>query len=218
MKIKPFTGKFGDMIMRQPTQIQRIVWHHSATDTGDAATFHQYHLSKGWSGIGYHYVILKDGSVEAGRPLTAVGAHAYGYNKDSIGICLVGNFDEIVPSFNQLRAAASLSHYLEDQLGRTLKWSLHRDLCDTSCPGRYFRLDMIPQSFSSTAELCSVDLPVLGKGDSGRSVEMLQRILLIEDDGIFGVNTEKAVMEFQDAVNIAVDGIVGSVTWKELLT
>lgn len=44
----------------------------------------------GWSDVGYHYVIRRDGTIEKGRKLEVVGSHVYGYNKNSIGICLVG--------------------------------------------------------------------------------------------------------------------------------
>lgn len=44
----------------------------------------------GWSDIGYHYVILRDGTVEFGRPLERSGAHVAGHNATSVGICLVG--------------------------------------------------------------------------------------------------------------------------------
>jgi len=55
------------------------------------------HLAQGWSDIGYHYVIRLDGSIETGRDLDhdgdideETGAHAFGWNAHSIGICLVG--------------------------------------------------------------------------------------------------------------------------------
>ena len=44
----------------------------------------------GWSDIGYHYVIRRDGSVEDGRPNQRMGAHVKGFNRYSLGICLVG--------------------------------------------------------------------------------------------------------------------------------
>jgi N-acetylmuramoyl-L-alanine amidase len=46
----------------------------------------------GWSDIGYHYVIRRDGTVEEGRDMDAVGAHVKGYNEVSLGICLVGGW------------------------------------------------------------------------------------------------------------------------------
>ena len=47
-------------------------------------------MRNGWKDIGYHFVIRRNGKVETGRPQQAVGAHAFGHNNNSIGICLVG--------------------------------------------------------------------------------------------------------------------------------
>lgn len=54
----------------------------------------QWHKEKGWLDIGYHFVIRRDGTVEEGRDINAVGSHVQGYNHDSIGICLVGGVDD----------------------------------------------------------------------------------------------------------------------------
>lgn len=48
----------------------------------------------GWSDIGYHYVIRRDGTVERGRPDEKVGAHVHGHNENSLGICMVGGMAE----------------------------------------------------------------------------------------------------------------------------
>jgi len=50
----------------------------------------QWHIQRGFDTVGYHYVIRRDGTVETGRPETAIGAHVKGHNAHSIGICLVG--------------------------------------------------------------------------------------------------------------------------------
>ena len=55
----------------------------------NAETIHKWHLTNGWDGIGYHYVILEDGTVENGRPEFWKGSHARGFN-DSLGVCLIG--------------------------------------------------------------------------------------------------------------------------------
>jgi len=52
------------------------------------------HVDKGWSDIGYHFVITRDGITQDGRPLTRNGAGVKGHNKDNIHICLVGGVDE----------------------------------------------------------------------------------------------------------------------------
>ena len=77
--------------------INRIMLHCSATVEGkdySVDTIRKWHVEgRGWSDIGYHYVIHLDGSVSQGRPLDRSGAHTKGHNKDSIGICYIGGLD-----------------------------------------------------------------------------------------------------------------------------
>lgn len=77
----------------KPEDIKFIVIHcsDSPQDRGDdASTIDRWHREKGWDMIGYHDVILEDGTVQYGRPTWMPGAHVYGYNKKSIGIVLMG--------------------------------------------------------------------------------------------------------------------------------
>lgn len=73
--------------------INLIIIHCAATppemDIG-AHEIDQWHKERGWSGIGYHYVLRRGGQIEKGRTESQVGIHASGYNKNSIGVCLVG--------------------------------------------------------------------------------------------------------------------------------
>ncbi len=74
-------------------KIDYLVVHCTATREGQnisTETVRQWHLGKGWSDIGYHYVIELDGSIHEGRPVTRIGAHVRGFNKHSIGISYVG--------------------------------------------------------------------------------------------------------------------------------
>lgn len=83
----------------------KLVVHCSDSPQGrgdDAETIHQWHLQRGFDGIGYHYVILEDGTVQKGRPEYWVGAHARGYN-ESLGICLIGNTSFTKEQFNSLK-------------------------------------------------------------------------------------------------------------------
>lgn len=81
----------------------KVFVHCSDSPYGDAALIDEWHRARGWSGIGYHWVILNghrknskdyslwdDGLVEAGRPERETGSHARGHNRRSIGICLIG--------------------------------------------------------------------------------------------------------------------------------
>jgi N-acetylmuramoyl-L-alanine amidase len=76
--------------------IKYLVVHCTATPEGKTFTakdINLWHKQKGWSGIGYHYVIALDGSIESGRPEHQIGAHVQGYNDNSLGIVYVGGCD-----------------------------------------------------------------------------------------------------------------------------
>ena len=77
-------------------EITEIIIHCSATKEGmdfRAKDIDAWHKAKGWAGIGYHFVIDLDGTIEQGRPINQVGAHCYGHNKNSIGVCYIGGLD-----------------------------------------------------------------------------------------------------------------------------
>ena len=73
--------------------INEIIIHCAATPEGKdytVADIDQWHRAGGFEGIGYHYVIYRDGSVHAGRSEAEAGAHCKGHNAHSIGICYIG--------------------------------------------------------------------------------------------------------------------------------
>lgn len=77
-------------------KINKIILHCSATKEGQKFTVKDidaWHKQRGFKGVGYHYVILLDGTVEPGRPESEVGAHTLGQNANSIGICYIGGLD-----------------------------------------------------------------------------------------------------------------------------
>jgi len=139
-----------------------IVIHHTATDAYvkgkpvNAALISRWHAHRGFSEqyrghtyhIGYHYIILADGTLERGRPEWMSGAHARGFN-DYLGICLVGNFDsESNPAGAQQPARPTdkqldtLVKLLKDLM---IKYRLslediygHSELAPTACPGDRF--------------------------------------------------------------------------------
>jgi len=128
---------------------ERIVVHHSASDPMTSAeTMHQWHLDKGWSGIGYNYVIRGDGSIQSGRPIDKQGAHTYNYNDDGIGICLSGNFMYSPPSELQLASLVELIRYIKGVYKKELLIQRHKDLNPTACPGDLFPLDKLLQMLS----------------------------------------------------------------------
>ena len=76
--------------------VDLIVVHCSATpptmDIG-VRVIDKWHKENGWDGCGYHFVVRRNGLVESGRDLTRRGIHAKGYNRNSIGLCLIGGVD-----------------------------------------------------------------------------------------------------------------------------
>lgn len=73
-----------------------IVVHCSATPAFmniGVREIDRWHRERGFWSIGYHFVIRRDGSLEHGRALEKVGAHAKGHNRTTIGVCLVGGVD-----------------------------------------------------------------------------------------------------------------------------
>lgn len=77
-------------------KIDTIIIHCSATKEGQhftVADIDKWHKARGFNGVGYHYVILLDGTIEPGRQEHLAGAHTQGHNATSIGICYVGGLD-----------------------------------------------------------------------------------------------------------------------------
>ena len=73
--------------------IKELIVHCSATPEGkdySVDTIRQWHLQRGFSDIGYHYVIYRDGSIHIGRDESIIGAHCTGHNTNSIGVCYIG--------------------------------------------------------------------------------------------------------------------------------
>ena len=74
-------------------KITEIIIHCADTPEGrndKAADIDRWHKAQGWHGIGYHYVIDLDGTIEPARDLEKAGAHCTGHNADSIGIVYIG--------------------------------------------------------------------------------------------------------------------------------
>lgn len=121
--------------------ITTIIIHCAATkptmDIG-AKEIEQWHRARGFFGIGYHYVIRRDGTIEMGRPLEKAGAHAEGHNADSIGICMAGGIDNKGKPQNNFTDAqwdslAKLTKDLVQSYG-ALKIIGHNEVAAKACP------------------------------------------------------------------------------------
>jgi N-acetylmuramoyl-L-alanine amidase len=124
--------------------IEHIVIHCSATAEGKeitAADVDKWHKAKGWEGIGYHFFIKLDGTIELGRRIKQIGSHVAGHNKNSIGICYAGGVetDNKTPKDTRTKAQMeSMKKLVQDLLVRfpSAKVVGHRDFAgvNKACP------------------------------------------------------------------------------------
>lgn len=118
-------------------QTTHLILHHAAAPVVSAEGIHAYHKSLGWAGIAYHFLVRKDGSVYAGRPIGAQGGHTTNWNYCSIGICFEGNFEiETMPAA-QLKAGQELIDKIQDDYPGIIIGD-HKEFGQTDCPGRNF--------------------------------------------------------------------------------
>lgn len=204
------------------TKTNGIVLHHTGVIKDQTVQeIHKYHIGKGWIGIGYNFLVYKNGEVYKGRGLEYVGAHCKGHNEHTIGICAVGNFSNELMTQAQKQSIIKLIADIYTQYPNKIEFiNGHKELAATDCPGKNYPLDDIKSLKKS--EIIAEKRPTLRKGDRGDEVKVLQQLLIKKAcdpgpiDGIFGVKTEKAVRGFQGKEGIAVDGIVGPITWGRL--
>jgi len=127
--------------------IDKLVVHHSGTRGGTPKDFAWHHVhARGWPGIGYHYVITPDGVVFKTNALTTVSYHARGANLGGVGICLVGDFNQIKPADAQVESLTRLLRLLLRYYTKA-RIVLHREVqgSRTSCPGLKFPVDSLPR-------------------------------------------------------------------------
>jgi N-acetyl-anhydromuramyl-L-alanine amidase AmpD len=144
--------------MENRTVTNRIVIHHSASPTSTTIEqVDQWHRNQGFAMVGYHYFIEQDGEVKKGRPDWAVGAHALSANKDSIGICLAGDFTDSLPTSEQIESIVSLIERLRKLYGE-IPVVRHSDVDATACPGAMFPWeDLISQVDKKEGVIVNID-------------------------------------------------------------
>lgn len=123
--------------------INEIIIHCSATtpkmDIG-GDWIRKIHVEQnGWSDIGYHYVVLRNGLIDLGRDVSKIGAHCKGHNAKSIGICLVGGIDkDSNPEDNftvdQFTTVQYLIDALKEEFPGIIKLSGHNEYANKACP------------------------------------------------------------------------------------
>lgn len=118
-----------------------LVLHHTAGSEPDGPRgirrIQDFHMDgRGWSDVAYSFLIDRDGRIYEGRGAGVAGSHTKGYNTIAHAICVLGNYDNNVPTSASLESIAWLT-----QFGHTQGWwpdkitHGHRNLVTTSCPG-----------------------------------------------------------------------------------
>lgn len=125
----------------------RADWMQGQSIGAKVAEIKRWHTAKppvgrGWNDIGYHFLIDRDGTVAAGRPLGTIGAHVQGHNTGTIGICLLGGHgssknDDPRDNFTdlQLTSLRGRIKLLMEQYPTITKISGHNQYAAKACPG-----------------------------------------------------------------------------------
>ena len=131
-------------------RINKIIIHCSATPEGrfhNAKDIDRWHKERGWTGIGYHYVVLIDGAIEKGRDEEEIGAHTVRHNHDSIGVCYIGGTDKNGNSKDTRTVNQKISLYrLVEGLKKKYPNATihgHKEFANKDCPS----FDVMPEFY-----------------------------------------------------------------------
>ena len=132
-------------------QIKTIFLHHSLTRDSETVSWdaiRRYHTQAlGWSDIGYHAGIelINDRyEILLGRPFSKTGAHTRGHNRNSIGICMVGNFDLYFPPDEQWNLTMNFIRDLMKIFKISKKHIFgHCEFSSKSCPGNTINMERL---------------------------------------------------------------------------
>lgn len=219
--------------------VSRVFLHCSASDNPNhdsAAVMDRWHRERGWSGIGYHFFIRKDGTLEIGRDLEKVPAAQEGNNTGTIAICLHGlEKDKFTEA--QFRTLWKLCDQINRAYAGKVTFHGHCEVAAKACPVFDYRallgLNRAGKVMVAAQDITSANgseagistlgakpagAPVLRIGMKGPDVRALQALLTqlgyftgtIDSD--FGPRTRAAVLAFQADNGLDPDGKVGQMT------
>lgn len=152
---------------------ERIVLHHRG-GSGDVQSIHNQHVKQGYTGIGYHFYVRKDGSIYRGRPQNTIGAHCIGFNSSSVGVCFEGNFENEKMPYEQKTAGAYLVKYLKS-VYKNARVMAHNELIATACPGKNFPFNDIALNTADTSGTSGTSGTSSTSSTSGKKDENTER-------------------------------------------
>lgn len=205
--------------------------HCSASDHAhhdNIATMRKWHMDKGWSDVGYHFFIRKDGTLEAGRSLEKTPAAQRGHNTYSVAICLHG-LKEAKFTDAQFETLKKLCIEIHEAYGGNMTFRGHREVSSKACPVFDYKdvlqldsLGSLGIAGSPSDDIDDTDdadpnkMPILKVGSRGKAVAIMQRLLLIKDDGLFGPKTASAVRAFKILNGLDGKAVVDAPVWAAL--
>lgn len=118
-------------------------WMQGQSTAAKVAEIKRWHMDdNGWSDIGYHWIIDRDGTVAAGRTMERDGAHVKGHNKGTVGVCLLGGFgssenDSPYDHYTaeQMASLRKLIGKLQFEYQSITKVTGHNQYAAKACPG-----------------------------------------------------------------------------------
>lgn len=189
-------------MLRAKNKPEYIILHHAEASECTILDIDTWHKARGWIGIGYQYLVRKDGSIYEGRPEWAEGAHCIPYNCNSIGICTEGNYETETMPEAQREAIIALIKDIRNRHAIKKVYG-HGQVWNTSCPGKNYPLQSIIElsnnvAVTVTARISTVTTP--GK-EAVKAIQQLCNNLGIKDergkvldvDGKVGMHTRYAV-------------------------
>ena len=209
-------------------KVTRIFIHCSASDHSNhdnAATMDAWHKERGWSGIGYHFFIRKNGLTEIGRDINKTPAAQAGNNSGTIAVCLHGLAIEKFTQ-DQFNALRDLCRQIDDAYDGKVTFHGHREVAAKACPvfdykavlqldkhGHLGAFDTSPQQSETVPD---EQWPEIKSGSHDPAVERLQQLLNITVDGSFGPKTAEAVRAFKKRHDLYESDVVAWHVWKLL--
>ncbi len=184
--------------VRPLSQVNYLAIHHTAgPDTQTPEEIANYHINNnGWGGIGYHFLIAKDGTVFYVGDISTARANVANLNEQVLGICIIGNFTQgRVPSNEQLDSCHELCDFFINNypdLVNVTSWDKvrgHKELPgqSTTCPGDNWpswRIQIV-EGVSSTPEIPSTP----PSSDRGAQITEIYRTVLGRDPDMGGLQT-----------------------------
>ena len=235
----PKGGAFTQLNRRRVTG---VVFHHSGVErpphgVNAVKAYERHHLSKGWDGIAYNWLVDETGTIFEGRGWDARGGATKGWNAKSISICYTG-YGYRQPNGSVLKSFQTLVDEAEARFKKPLWVTTHRRKGQTTCPGDWLG-DWVEGGMQPTFNPAATDwdgivryvqdlkrqvtAKPVRRGARGQTVRVIQGHLNHRGfdagvvDGIFGRRTKAAVVKFQESQGfLKVNGVVDGDTFGAL--